>query len=226
MAGARVLSCLGVRPALAGGLMVVDVTAEVLAQFVFSVLGVALWLARQPAGDVARSALWGLGLSVPVLLAFVLIQRSTIVRFLETLPSRLMPQTWRAPAEGAGIHAAIAALWTDHRRVGQAVLIHLAAWAVSTGEAWLALGLLHRPLPLADVLAMESIVFAVNSAAFFVPGALGVQEGSYLLLGAALGLPPEAALAVSLLKRGRALCLGLPALAAWHRLEQRSAKSA
>jgi uncharacterized membrane protein YbhN (UPF0104 family) len=71
---------------------------------------------------------------------------------------------------------------------------------------------------------LECIIFAIRSAAFFIPGALGVQEGGYLLLGAALGLPPEVALAVSLLKRGRAIILGIPALAAWQWLEGKASR--
>jgi putative membrane protein len=202
-------------------LTVVDVTAEVIAQFFFSLVGVGLWLARHPGGDVVRWALVGLGVSIPVLAAFVLLQRSAVMRFLETLPGRLAPKIWQTPDAETGMHAGITALWHDHRRVASAVLLHLAAWTLSAGEGWLALILLSHPLPLLDMLALESIIFAMRSAAFFVPAALGVQEGGYMLLGAALGLPPEVALAISLLKRGRAVTLGLPALVAWHRLESK-----
>ena len=224
MAGARVLVCDGIRPSTAGALTVVDVTAEVIAQFLFSLAGVALWLVRHPTGEVVQWAMLGIGLSIPILAAFVLIQRSSVMRFLETLPSRLLPKVWQAPDPENGIHAGITALWADHRRVIQAVFMHLAAWTVSAGEGWLALTLLGHPLPLADVLALECIIFAIRSAAFFIPGALGVQEGGYLLLGAALGLPPEVALAVSLLKRGRAIILGIPALAAWQWLEGKASR--
>lgn len=221
MAGARLLVCGGIRPTTAGALTVVDVTAEVLAQFLFSVAGVILWLLRHPTGEVLHWAMLGIGLSIPILAAFVLVQRSSVMRFLETLPARLLPKVWQAPDAENGIHAGITALWADHRRVAMAVLLHLAAWTVSAGEGWLALMLLGHPLPLADVLALECIIFAIRSAAFFVPAALGVQEGGYLLLGAALGLPPEVALAVSLLKRGRAIIVGIPALATWQLLESR-----
>jgi len=224
MAGARVLVCSGIRPSMAGALTVVDVTAEVLAQFLFSLAGVTLWLIRHPTGEVIHWAMLGIGLSIPILAAFVLVQRSSVMRFLETLPARLLPKVWQAPDAEHGVHAGITALWADHRRVVGAVFLHLGAWTVSAGEGWLALMLLGHPLPLADVLALECVIFAIRSAAFFVPGALGVQEGGYLLLGAALGLPPEVALAVSLLKRGRAIILGIPALAAWQLLEGKASR--
>src|SRR6185437_5740604 len=49
------------------------------------------------------------------------------------------------------------------------------------------------------------------------------QEGAYVVAGAALGLPPDLALGLSLLKRARDVVLGIPALAAWHLLELRTA---
>src|SRR5262249_4610212 len=55
----------------------------------------------------------------------------------------------------------------------------------------------------------------VRTAAFFVPGALGVQEASYLVLGRLLGVPPDAALALSLIGRARELIFGVPGLLAW-----------
>jgi uncharacterized membrane protein YbhN (UPF0104 family) len=50
--------------------------------------------------------------------------------------------------------------------------------------------------------------------AFVVPSGLGAQEGAFLLLAGAAGLPTEVALALSLVKRGREICAGTPALVA------------
>jgi hypothetical protein len=67
----------------------------------------------------------------------------------------------------------------------------------------------------ASALLLESLGQAVRTAAFVVPGALGVQEGGYLVLGTALGLTPQTALALSLAKRVREIVLGVPGLIAW-----------
>jgi hypothetical protein len=48
-----------------------------------------------------------------------------------------------------------------------------------------------------------------------------VQEGAYILIGAGFGVTPEMALALSLLKRGRDLVIGVPALGAWQLAESR-----
>ncbi len=61
----------------------------------------------------------------------------------------------------------------------------------------------------------------MRSAAFAVPGAFGVQEGGILLLGAMLGIPPETALALALVKRVREFAMGVPAIIGWSLLETR-----
>jgi uncharacterized membrane protein YbhN (UPF0104 family) len=53
-----------------------------------------------------------------------------------------------------------------------------------------------------------------------IPGSLGVQEGGYLLLAPLVGLPPDAALALSLAKRAREILLGLPGLLVLHSSER------
>ncbi len=68
---------------------------------------------------------------------------------------------------------------------------------------------------------LESLILAVRASAFFVPGALGVQEGAFVLLGAVIGLSPEVALALSLIKRFRELVIGVPALLVWQFAEGR-----
>jgi hypothetical protein len=48
---------------------------------------------------------------------------------------------------------------------------------------------------------------------------LGVQEGGFTVLGTLFGIPPEAALALSFVKRVPDLAIGLPGLLAWYWLE-------
>jgi hypothetical protein len=66
---------------------------------------------------------------------------------------------------------------------------------------------------------LESAALAIRGAAFLVPGAVGVQEGGYILLGNFLGIPGEIALALSLIRRMRELALGVPALISWQLME-------
>jgi uncharacterized membrane protein YbhN (UPF0104 family) len=64
-------------------------------------------------------------------------------------------------------------------------------------------------------------MFAIRNAAFVAPSGLGVQEGAYALLGPLFGLPVEAALALSLLKRARDIAVGVPMLLSWQLAESR-----
>jgi hypothetical protein len=57
-----------------------------------------------------------------------------------------------------------------------------------------------------------------------VPGALGIQEGGYIVVCGLLGISPQQAIEVSLLRRIREVILGVPGLLAWHRLEARFAR--
>jgi uncharacterized membrane protein YbhN (UPF0104 family) len=78
-----------------------------------------------------------------------------------------------------------------------------------------------HPLPFLSVVTIESLLFAARNAAFIVPSGLGVQEGVYALLGPLFGLPSEAALALSLLKRARDIAIGVPVLLTWQGAEAR-----
>jgi len=225
MAGIRHLTRFGVRPATAGATVVVDITAEATGQFLFSLAGVAMWAWLYPESDVTRWGVIALLVAIPVLAGMVVVQRSWFVHFLETLPSRLMPKSWDAPDLEQGVLASINDIYRRRGRVAASVAWHVVGWLVGATEAWVGLFLLGMPLDFAQVLAMESIIFAIRSVAFIIPGAIGLQEGGYMLFGAMLGLPTEVALALSLLKRGRELILGLSALLAWHLIESATARS-
>src|SRR2546421_547394 len=79
-----------------------------------------------------------------------------------------------------------------------------------------------RRLAPAPALVMDRLVGAIRAVVFLVPGALGVQEGGYVLLCALFGLPPGAALALSLARRGRAVLIAAPVLLSWEWREGRT----
>jgi hypothetical protein len=99
--------------------------------------------------------------------------------------------------------------------------MHMAGWLIGTLEILIALALMGHPVGLTEAIILESLTNAIRGAAFVVPGGFGVQEGGLVLLGHLMGLAPETALALSLVKRVPDLVLGLPGLLAWHWLEVR-----
>ena len=72
-------------------------------------------------------------------------------------------------------------------------------------------GCRHRP-----GLVIESLGQALKTLGFAVPGALGIQEGGYIIVCRVFGLSPEVAIGLSLMKRLREIVMGLPGLIIWH----------
>jgi hypothetical protein len=75
-------------------------------------------------------------------------------------------------------------------------------------------------------LTLDSILVVGRSLVFFIPNAVGVQEAAYAALSGVLGVPPVTAVALSLLRRGRDLLIGLPVLLCWQAMESRRALAA
>jgi glycosyltransferase 2 family protein len=217
--GARAAIERGISPTAAFATTVVDVTTELLAQLGFTGLGLGLLAARLGAysthGDLFGAAFVGLGLIVVGAAGFIVLQRRG-GGLVQRLVDRFLPA---AAARTGRLVEAVNGLYRRPVRTGAAVLIHLAAWVASACGVWLALRLAGVRLDLTAVLAIESLVCAVRTGAFAAPMGIGVQEATYALIGPLFGLGPELSLAVSLLKRGRDLAIGVPVLLAWQALE-------
>jgi putative membrane protein len=221
--GARILTFHGSRPAAAGASVLVDMTLEFTTQILFTAIGLALLLAH--GGNGGEISEWAsIGLVVAALAAggFLLAQRWGLLRVMEALLERMAGfLDWPALGGLATLHDTAMAIYRRRRVVLGAVLWHMASWFLGAAEVWLTLYVLGADASFADALAIESLGQAVRTAAFLVPGAFGVQEGGYLLLGVLFGLTPEVALSVSLIKRVRELVIGLPAMLVWQVMEGR-----
>ena len=86
-------------------------------------------------------------------------------------------------------------------------------------EIWFALYFPGVQVSFAEAVVIESLIQAVSSAAFFVPGGLGVQEGGFILIGSALGLDHLTCLALAGARRIRDLLIFVPGLFAWQIVE-------
>jgi glycosyltransferase 2 family protein len=217
--GARAATLRGLAPAVAFASTIVDVTLELVGEIVYTSLGLLLLVSYRPDTSLARPAALGLLLATGAVGVFIFAQRRGF-HLVQTLAGKLADR-WMPSAivHAVSVQQAMSRLYRYGRGLQLGTLFHLLAWLGSGIEAWIALRLLGRPLGLGAVLAIESLLYATRSAAFVVPNGIGVQEGAYVVLGGVFGLDPQAALALSLLKRGRDLLIGLPALASWQWLE-------
>src|SRR5262249_10144213 len=115
----------------------------------------------------------------------------------------------------AELHDKSMALYRAPGAVAGAAAWHLLGWLLRTGETWLALRLLGAGIGPSEAPVIRSLSGIVRSAAFMIPGGLGAQEGAIVVVGGELGLPPEIAVALALVKRVEDLAVYGPGLVAW-----------
>ena len=219
--GARLLTRRGVSGGLAGASMFVDLMTQALTQLLFTVagLGLLMWLSGD--GPIVRTVAGGLAVATPALAAFYLIQRRAGHRVVQALLSRFASgREWRALGAVDVLYDNLRRLYGAPARVGAGILVHLVGWVIGTCEVYVCLHFMGYPVSFAEALVIESLAQAVRGAAFAVPGALGAQEGGLIALCALFGIPAEAALALSLVKRLADVLVGVPGLFLWHRAER------
>lgn len=215
----------GVEGPIAGASVMVDVTAGVLTQFIFSVVGVIAFAGIVGGGqDTIVNLTLGLALFGAGLAGFYIVQRSgpflRLARLMERFASM---NTWTTITGGAAaLDAAVVALYRQRRATTLCCFWRIVGWVGGTGEVWLILMLLGHPVTLMEAFVLESLGQAARSAGFMIPGGLGIQEGGLILIGSHIGLTPELALTLSLIKRGRELIVGIPGLVAWQVAEGRN----
>ncbi|MGY6275764.1 flippase-like domain-containing protein [Methylomonas sp. MgM2] len=214
---ARLLNKAGTPGAWAGASIVVDITTGVLTQMIFALCGVGLLLYLGIGGDAVQGITIGIGLFTLLIFGFYLAQRSgmflSLSRVLEWIAG---DQDWLSQLTSAAeLDRTVTRLYRRRGRFIKACLWRLLAWTLGAGEVWLALYFLGNPVSPAEAIMFESLGNAIRSTAFLIPGALGIQEGGFILLGSFIGLSAETALALSLIKRVRELVLGLPGLLSW-----------
>jgi putative membrane protein len=224
LARVRVATVIGLPAPVAGASVLVDLTLATITQIVFSIAGVAalFHLSADGGGLVAQAAI-GVTLFAVLIAGFLAIQLGGPLRRLASLLGPMVGER----ARDRMLHNArladgvLTAIYGRHHSLIASALWRLAGWVAGAGEFWLGLQLLGHPIGIVEAVMLESLVQAARSAAFLVPAGLGVQEATLVGLGATIGVPAEAALALSLLKRARELLLGVPGLVAWSLLERR-----
>jgi putative membrane protein len=214
--GARAVTLCGPGWSLAAAGTVVDVTDELGAQLLFALFGLTVLLFAQPGSSLIAPIAIGVVLALGVLLV-ALRWRWRIGRVVQALSHRL----FGGQAEFDRLGDEMARLYSSPARLLLGTTLHLAGWFATGMATWISLRLLGHPAGLIGVLALEALLDAAVAVAFIVPGAAGVQEAGYVGLGAVFGVPPDIALGVSLLRRGREIGWGLPILGVWQLQELR-----
>ncbi len=213
--GVRAVQSRGVSERLAIASQIADLTTEMGSQIVYTLFGVAMLIAilshDTDGGRLLTSALLAVALGVVTLTAFVALQ-SRGVDVASAVAGRWLKDT-RERADA--VKATLKTIYAQPRRLVAGVLLHSLAWTLTGVGSWIAFAFMGLHVPLWKVLTLDSLMAAVRSVAFMTPGGLGFQEGAYVLAAPLFGLPPEAALSVSLLRRVKDLLVGIPAMLVW-----------
>jgi len=102
----------------------------------------------------------------------------------------------------------VSILHDDVRRLAAILVVELAGHALLALEILVALRALALDASPGSAFLIEGAVKSVGALFFFIPGQLGVSEGSYALLLQAMHLPAAAGVTIVLVRRARAIAVG------------------
>src|SRR2546423_1966243 len=186
----------------AGARLVVDMALSILSQAGFALLGLGLLFTVTQTSVATTQLLLGVACMIPLGVGFVLAQRGGALSAVTRVLDRLFKGRLASAITGSErLENAMRAVYQRRGDLGACFGWQLVGWLLGAGEIWLALYFLGQPRSMLDTLVIEALVQAISSAAFVVPGALGVQEGGFLLIGAALGIDGTTALALAAARR-------------------------
>lgn len=223
----RLLRRRGVRRAQAAASLVVDVSLSMMSQFAFTLLGLGLLLAAGGSNSLTAQLAFGLLAAASLAALFILAQRAGLFEKVTRLLNRMTAGRLAGViGHSIRIDRAVRTTYQRSGAVAACFLWQFAGWVAGAGEIWLALYFLHHPVTMLEAVVIEALIQAVSNASFVVPGALGVQEGGFLLIGGALGIGAPTALALAAARRLRDLVVFFPGLVAWQWAEGRSGSAA
>lgn len=220
---ARLAALHGTPIPTAAASVLVDITLGVFVQIVFTLFGLALIVTATGHQSFVRPTLIGAVIGVLAIIGFYVVQRLGMFRFIGKMISRLAnAEDWHSLVHSG--HTLDEAIRTQYAR--RSGVIGCCVWTgisliLGSGEIWIALHALGLHATVVNSLILQSMVLTIRSVMFPVPGALGVQEGGYVVVGNLLGIPGDAAFALSLIARVRELILGIPGLVVWQVIEAR-----
>jgi putative membrane protein len=218
--GAGLLTLYAVPGAVAAASVIVDVLIQAATQFLFAILGLLTLVALEADQALARSAAIGIAIAALMLAGFYLAQRRGGQRILRSVVTRLAgDREWRVLGTIDAVYQNLATIYAARSNVIASGVVHLVGWAIGVTEVAIVFAFMGHPVSIGEALVIESLLHAVRGAAFAIPSALGAQEGALVVLCAAFGIPPEQAIALSLVKRAADVVLGVPGLLGWQMLE-------
>lgn len=223
--GARALSAApGISGPFATASTVADATLEFAAQIAFVLIGLGLLILHHPGTSVALPLAGAAAIAALVAAGALIAQRRApgLLRRLAALIGN--PMLSQGELGGETLELVINRVHGNPARLAAGAGLQLVAWIGTGTLTWLTYRLLGVPIDFDTALSVEALLGFARSAAFFVPGSIGIQEAAYIGLGGLFGISASASLSLSLLRRGRELMIGVPVLLVWHFADVRLAR--
>ncbi|CAB3800201.1 lysylphosphatidylglycerol synthase domain-containing protein [Pararobbsia alpina] len=219
----RMLRRAGVRSGPAAAGIVADLQLGLISQLVFTMVGIGFLFEHANSGSLrlASELAWGVAALAPLLVLFALVQHARPFERMSRIINRVTSgKLTQIIGPSARVDLSLRLIWRRRGVILRYLFIWQPAQRIATSfEIWLALYFLGAHVSFWDAIVIEALIEAINSAAFFVPGGLGVQEGGFMLIGGALGLDPSMCVALAGARRIRDLVMYLPGLVAWQLTE-------
>ena len=223
IARARLAKLNGVPLSAAAASVLVDLTINLFILAGYILLGLGLLVGATGKRHFIAPTLLATAIALAMFAGFYFVQRVGIFRFLAQIVARVAKASeWQSLIRsGENLDRMIGEIYARRRDI----IVSCAAAAVAligaAGEIWIGLRVLDLDATVVNAVILHSMTLGIRSAAFPVPAGLGVQEGGYILVGNLLGIPGEAAFALSLIARGRELAVGIPGIIVWQLIESR-----
>jgi len=203
--------------------LVADMGLSVLSQAVFALFGLTLLVTVGRTSTALTEIFAGVAGMLLLGSGFVFAQRQGALG----AATRALDRLFAGRLGFAQVHAlrldqALRLVYARRGDVAICLAWQIAGWVLGAAEIWLALHFLGQQRSALDAVAIEASIQAVSSAAFVVPGALGVQEAAFVLIGSALGIDATIALALATARRLRDAIIFFPGLIVWQRAETRA----
>ncbi len=221
VAAVRLLRWRGIGGASAGASVIAEILLNLIASYLFTVLGLLLLMDLGAQGHEFRGLVFALIASLPVpILVTLLLRHGSIFERLQRFLRPLVGAT--ALSLGAvALDREVRATLDRSPTLVLAGGLQMVALISGAFEVWLALRLFGHPVSVKGALILESVTQAVRQVAFVIPAGVGVQEAGLIMFGHTLGLSRELALTVSIAKRMREVLWGVVSLASWQWVEGR-----
>jgi len=222
--GIRLVKWRGIGGAAAAASIIMEVLLTLVNQYLFTALGIILLIELTRNISAFSTVISALAASLPLPIFLIIVLRhGKVFSRLETFAEKLLGGRSKLTEliDGSNLDLEIRAQYSRPLRLVVACGWQFVGYVVGSFETWLALRLLGYPISVWDAIAIEAVTQALRHIIFVVPAGLGVQEGGLVLFGNMIGLPPEAAVALSLVKRMREVAFGVPALISWQWAETR-----